>query len=123
MSITLQKDAASVSLPGPVPGYKARARKRQAIGRTAAGALYVYDKGIETYEITPVFESLTNAQKAALVSFCGTTVNGSQKTFTYTDENGAAFTARFLDSFIEFMKVAHDCWDVCFTLELSAMGG
>ncbi len=120
MSVTLQKSQTSVSLPGPVPGYTTKLRKRQVLSRAAGGTVYAYDKGVDTQEADLAFESLTDSEKAALVSFFDNTADGTRETFTFTDETASEFTARFLDPGLELLKVAHDVWDVRFTLELSA---
>ena len=122
MSVTLTKDAATVTLPGPNPGATASETKRQVLGRSAGGTVYTYDKGVDTYEIALTFESLTNAEKAALQSFFHATVDGVTSTLTYTDSSGNAYTARFLEPALAFRKVADNVWDVAFRLELSSMG-
>lgn len=120
MSVTLQKDQTSVDLSGPVPGCVSRIRKRQVLGRSAGGTVYAYDKGVDTWEAVLAFESVTDSEKAALVSFFDDTVDGTRETFTFTDETDSEFTARFLEPGLELLKVAHNVWDVRFTLELAA---
>ena len=122
MSVSLTKDAATVALPGPNPGYVSLEAKRQALGRSAGGTVYVYDKGVSTFEVELSFESLTNAEKAALQSFFDSTVNGAITTFTYTDSGGNTTTARVLNTELAFRKVADNVWDVSFRLELNSMG-
>ena len=122
MSITLQKGATTVALPDPLPGYPVRAIQRQAVGRTAGGTVYVYDKGVETYEVELPFESLSNSEKSDLASFFDNEAQGCLQTFTYTDSNGAERTARFLNPRLAFVKVAANVWDVRLRLELSSIG-
>ena len=69
MSVTLQKNQASVTLPNPAPGYAARVVKRQAVGRALGGGVYAYDKGVNSWQVALAFESLTDTQKSALVTF------------------------------------------------------
>jgi len=122
MSITLQSGENTVTLPDPLPGYPVRAVQRQAVGRTAGGSGYVYDKGVETYEVELPFESLSNSEKTSLATFYDGVAQGSLQTFTYTDSNGTQRTARFLDPRLSFIKVAANVWDVRFRLELSSIG-
>ena len=123
MSVTFQKGAASVTLPGPVPGSSAREAKRQAVGRSAGGSVYVYDKGVAVYEVSLTFESLTDQEKADLVVFFHDEAEGVLNTFTYTDSRGTEFTARFIGPELSLEKVAQNVWDVALVLELSEMAG
>ena len=122
MSITLTRDETTVTLPDPSPGYPMRALRRQVIGRTAGSTVYVYDKGVETYEAELPLELLNSAEKSDLVSFFEDTCQGCLQTFTYADSNGTQRTARFLESRLEFAKVAANVWDAWIRLELSSMG-
>jgi len=122
MSITLTLGETTVTLPDPLPGYPVRAIKRQTIGRTAGGTVYVYDKGVNTFEADVPFESLNDSEKAALATFFDETAAGGKNTFVYTDSNGAARTARFIESCLTFTKVAANVWDIRVRLELSSMG-
>lgn len=120
MSATFQKDATVVSLPDPAPGSPARAVRRQAVGRTAGGTLYAYEKGAPTSEVELRFESLTDAERSALAGFFNTAAQGCRQSFTYTDSGGVAHTARFLDPTLDFVKVCANVWDVRLRLELTA---
>ena len=122
MSISLALGETTVTLPDPSPGYPVRAHKYQVVGRTAGGAIYVYDKGIERFEVELPFESLTDAEKTALSDFFDDTAKASLNTFTYTDSGGNEFTARFLDPHLAFIKVSGNVWDVRLRLELNSMG-
>jgi len=123
MSVTFEKDAASVTLPGPVPGSLMREVRRQAVGRSAGGMVYVYDKGVVTHEVTLTFESLSDVEKDALVAFFHDAAQGAQHSFTYTDSRGATYTARFVEPRLRLHKVAQNVWDVTTVLELDATGG
>ena len=123
MSITLLNGADLLTLPDPIPGYPVRAVRRQAVGRTAGGSVYVYDKGVDTFEVELPFESLTDEEKDALSDFFDSVAEGCLQTFTYTDSNGAAHTARFITPKLDFTKVAAGVWDVRCHLELDDMGG
>lgn len=121
MSVSFAKGETTVILPGPNPGYRSSAIKRQVLGRSAGGTLYTYDKGVTTFEVSLSFESLTNAEKEALCSFFHITVGGVTTSFTYTDSNGNSYEARFLEPELAFRKVAENVWDVTVRLELEKM--
>ena len=123
MSVTMQKGTTTITLPDPAPGYPVRQVQPQAVGRTAGGSVYVYDKGVETFEVELPFESLTDAEKAALAGFFDQTAEGCRLTFTYTDSAGTARTTRFLDPALEFTKVCANVWDARVRLELASMAG
>ena len=121
-TVTFVKDATTVTLPAPSPGSTMREVKHQALGLTAGGVRYAYDKGVDRYETDLEFQGLDASEKAALQSFFHTTVDGVVNTFTYTDSNGTGRTARFLDPTLEFRKLAVNVWDVTVRLEVSTMG-
>ena len=123
MSVTFQKGAMAITLPGPVPGAEAREARRQAAGRTADGTAYVYDKGAPRHVVALRFESLTDAQRADLVGFFHDAVEGMRHAFTYTDSRGAPFTARLAAPDVSLTKVAQNVWDATVTLELAAPAG
>lgn len=123
MSVTFEKGATSLTLPGPAPGSQPRQVKRQALGRAAGGQVYAYDKGVTTYQLTLRFESLTDQEVSDLVSFFGDTALGVMNTFTYTDSRGTSYTARFLQPEVSLTKVAQNVWDVELLLELNQMAG
>jgi hypothetical protein len=104
-----------------VPGSDAAHRKRQVAGRAASGQLYTYDKGVQSYAVDLVFESLTDVEKSALMSFFQSAADGVMNSFTYTDSAGNTFAARFARPEIALRKVAQNVWDAAFTLELSEM--
>jgi len=118
MSVSFQRSATILALPGPVPGSIVRQTKRQAVGRTAGGALYTYDKGVSAWGATLTFESLSDEEKSDLVSFFHDVANGVMNSFTYTDSTGHEFTARFASPDITLRKVAQNVWDVTVELEL-----
>ena len=122
LTVTFAKGAESVTLPAPEPGSRMRLVKHQGLGLTAGGTRYAYDKGVTRYEADLDFRSLTTAQKESLVNFFDTEIEGAKETFTYTDSESTAYTARLLTSALMVVKVAAGVWDVVATLELSAMG-
>lgn len=123
MSITFARGSQTATLPDPVPGYPARQVRRQALGRTAGGTIYVYEKGVQSFEAELRFESLTDAEKEALREFFEEAAEGCRNTFTYTDSNGQAREARFLDPTLNLLKVCANVWDARVRLELASMAG
>ncbi len=121
-TITFVSGNTTVTLPGPIPDYPVSHERRQNISRSASGTVYVYDKSVDIYEVELTFQSLSATQKASLDSFFGSTVQGGVTTFTYTDTNGTAYTARFLDGVLRYTKLASEVWDVSFKLDLSTVG-
>ena len=121
MAVTFKKDATEIELPGPSPDSKARIAKHQALGLTSSGKRLAYDKGVDRYELELRFESLTDSEKEALVSFFHETADGVAESFTYVDASANEYTARFLSSGLEFTRPAEDVWNVNVVLELSEM--
>lgn len=71
---------------------------RQTIGTSGGGKHWVYTRGSAAKRIHLLFARLTGTEKSDLESFIKTTVNYSEKTFTYTDPNSVAHTdMRFVD--------------------------
>ena len=123
-TITLQKGAGTpVSLPGPAPDYPGRAEMHQVLGRTMDGTVYVYDHGVSVFPVRVPLTGLSDSEKAALETFFRTEVEGMLYTFTYTDTNGTAFTARFVEDSLEFTKKSKNNWDVSLPLELNSVVG
>ena len=81
----------------------------------------VHDLGVDTYELNVGWESLTSAEKTNLESFYHGTVDGMTQTWTYTDEGGTAYTARFIEPDLSFKKYGQNVFDIDLRLELSAM--
>ena len=117
-TITFVRAPVTVTLPGPVPGSVIREVKHQASFILASGERVVYDKGVDRYELDLDFESLSEAELDDLQAFYHATVDGVVETFTYTDTNGTAHTARFLEPVLEVPKPAYNVYDVHVKLEL-----
>ena len=88
-TITFTRDAVTVNLPAPVPGYVPEHEVVQAVGRTAAGEYYVYDKGVTSRAVKLTIE-LTASQKVELLAFIDNAIEGCVNTFTYTDHLGVS---------------------------------
>ena len=121
MSVTFVKGATTVTLHDPAQRVTLVHHKRQTISRTQGGNVRVHDLGVDTYGISLTFEAMTTTEKSNLQSFFNTDVDGAMNTFTYTDENSTAYTARFLDTDLQFTKVMYNMYDLMVRLELSAM--
>ncbi|GEM_PF-1780397 len=86
-TVTLARGATSITLPAPEPGYAVRVTRVQHEGRSAAGDVRVYDKGVAFYETDQTFR-LTRSQKEDLETFFESTIRGALYPFTYTDHLG-----------------------------------
>jgi len=104
MAVTLTSGATNVYLPNPLRDNVDGAEVHVATKRAAGGTLYAYDKGVTLRQRRLAFE-LRDAEKTALESFFRTTVVGPKTTFTYTDHRGTGYTARFLDTRLEFREI------------------
>ena len=122
-SVTFAKGETSVSLPAPIGGTPRREVKHQATGLTTGGTRYAYDKGIDRYEVDLSLQSLTAAEKTSLLGFFHSTTDGVVETWTYTDEDGNTYTARFLNPTLEFQQVQGGVYDIMLLLELGSMAG
>ena len=120
-TITFVYGATTVTLPSPAPGYQVKQARAQAIGQTAAGADYVYDKGYSTYELQLTIPHMSDTQKDALDSFFKTTVIGGVNAFTYTDHFSTAHSnCRFLDPQLQFRKERSGRYTVALRLRVTS---
>ena len=116
-TITLSGNG-SVTLPATSPNTDAPTTVPGVVHRTQGGNLVSYQVGPQYWEVILQCRSLTGAQKDALNTFFAANFTSS---FTYTDENGNNFTARFLDSTLPIKKAYRESWEVDIRLNLSAM--
>jgi len=119
LTVRFSKDTTTLRLPAPSPGSLHTLAKEQAAGLSAAGQRYVYDKGVDRRALALKFPTLTTAQKDALASFFDSTADGMMQTFTYTDADGTAWTARFASPDLAVQRVREDEWSVALQLEVS----
>jgi len=89
-------------------------RRIQARGRTHDGALLVADKGLTSRAFRLSFRELTATEKTNMIAFFDDDAKGSLVSFTYTDHDANAHTARFLSEALEFVEV----WDGRFNLDV-----
>jgi hypothetical protein len=108
-SVTLTATAPNTDCPTTVPGV---------VHRTQGGSLVIYQVGPQYWEVTLQCRSLTGAQKDALNTFFAANFASS---FTYVDENGNNFTARFLDTTLPIRKAYRESWEVDIRLNLSGV--
>jgi hypothetical protein len=74
------------------------------VGRSASGVFYSYSKGVDLKNFNLKFSNIYNTEKDDLIVFFNL-VQGSQYTFTYIDHNGTSWTARFLNTELNFEEV------------------
>lgn len=119
-TVTLSKEAVSVTIPAPARFGTVAVRLGQARGRTSGGELYVYDLGVKRVEAELEFRSLSGSERGDLLDFFENTALGMSEQWTYTDPAGAAYGARFREGALEFVQVARNVWDVRLALELTS---
>jgi len=95
---------ASVTLASPPPGYQMGHERAQALGRTADGTPYVYDRETTIYSLTlPVV--LTKTQRDNLDTFVTSTVKGALNTFRLVDHLGNTLNScRFTEPSLMYVK-------------------
>ena len=105
-TITLTKDATSITVSAPPPGRDMPIERAQVIGQTAAGADYVYDKSYTLRELVlPV--RLPESEWSQLYDFWLTTCVAGLNTFTLLDHFGVTHSnCRFLDNKLPDHKTA-----------------
>jgi hypothetical protein len=108
----------SVMLRAPQPEIDAPVNVPGITNRTQGGALVQYQVGPPYWEATITIPSMTNNDKDALESFFR---NNWGASFSYGDENGNTFAARFLESSLALKKSARDQWSVALRLNLSSI--
>lgn len=106
MSVTFAKGGTVVELRNPVVKNRGEVIKHQAMGLSADGSRRVYDKGVAKRRLALLFTELYESEKTELEGFFDSSVNGIEKTFTYTDHDGTIWSARFLSSGIDFTEQA-----------------
>lgn len=121
--ITFQTATALLVLPVPEFGNTYEAERRQKLGRSDGGTLYVYDKGAGgLYRQSLAFRDLTRFEAAELRLFYDTVSVGAQTTFTFTDHRGRTATARFLNTTLQFENSgADDRYHTNIQLEVTAL--
>jgi len=106
MAWTLVKGGTTVEVQNPVRDNLERLRKRQALSRSASGVPYVYDKGETQRVLSAEWRELRDSERDDLEAFFNAVVNAMEQTFTLTDHEGTAWTARFLSDSLDWRQVA-----------------
>jgi len=106
MSVTFTSGATVCRIQNPDVQNTVALDKEQVVGRSVAGARYRYDRGVDTITMRLSWSNLRDVEKAALLTFFDSTVDGTITEFTYTDHRGAAWNAQFVEPLLEFVEVA-----------------
>ena len=109
---------ASFTVRAPSPEIEAPVTTPAAIARTQGGSLIQFQVGQSFWEVTLPLDHLSNADKNNLESFFRNNITTS---WTYTDENGTAFTAQFMDQTLALHKSYRNLWSCKVRLNLSAV--
>lgn len=117
---TMQKTSGTLyTFPAPIPGNTFVRARSQAMGRTAAGNLVVYDKAATWDECTLTFNGLSATDKTNLEAHFAAVAGGA---FTYVNSASTSYTAYFLDSSLQFTQVVRGNYRITIRLRLSASG-
>lgn len=83
----------------PVYPVRAPRQRIQAVDRTAAGGLTVESLGAGINKRVMGFRNLSAADFSALVMWFDSIANGAANPFTVMDEDGATYSARWVNGF------------------------
>ena len=103
-TITFTQGVTTITLPSPVPGSSRARSREQNISESAAGHVYVYDKGVSWTDLSMSLE-ITAAQKASLDSFFNSNTQGGVNLFSYVDNKSVTHSnCRFMQTELRFDK-------------------
>ena len=108
--ITLTYDVTTVNLKDPLAPHWPEEPPRQRKTVSGGGVVRVAQVGDPDVVIQMQFRNVSDAQGTALLSFLKTTVNYSEKAFTYTDPFSTAYANMRYDSGIETWKKIRGGW-------------
>jgi len=109
MPINLVGTILTANLPDAEVGNADELELVQTVGRTAAGVVYVYNKGVEIDRLVLRWRNLTQDERDDLEDFWRNEADGTQETFTLQDtRRGLQWTARFLDTTLPFAEPVRD---------------
>ena len=108
MSVRFTYTTTDCDLQNPVLGNTYERQKHHALGRTAGGQLFRYAKGLDVKKIKLSWNGLRDDEKDALESFFYTTVSGPSTDFTFLDQGGTSWDARFLVDTLSFETVSDE---------------
>ena len=120
-TVKFSRSGTDVVVAAPQVGSGRQQEKAQALGQTASGTYYAYDKGHTTYRATLDFE-LTETQKDALMTFFNTTTTGVVNVFDYVDQKGVLYSScRLADTTLDITKLASQRWRIALTMLTAAL--
>ena len=79
----------------PETPYEREVIKHNTSVQMEDGSFYVYSRSVTNYRYTISVVLTSESERDALESFFDSTVNGSEKTFSYTDPYSDSYTVRF----------------------------
>jgi hypothetical protein len=79
----------------PEPPYEREVLKHNASVQMEDGTFFVYSRSVTNYRYSISVVLTTETERDNFESFFDTTVNGSEKTFEYTDPYSDVYTVRF----------------------------
>ncbi len=79
----------------PESPYEREVIKHNTSVQMEDGTFYVYSRSVTNYRYTINVVLTSESERDALESFYDSTVNGSEKTFSYTDPYSDSYTVRF----------------------------
>jgi hypothetical protein len=82
----------------PETPYSREVLKHNTSIQMEDGSFFTYSRSVTNYRYTITVVLNSEAERDNLESFYDSTVNGSEKEFTYTDPNSDEYTVRFEDS-------------------------
>jgi hypothetical protein len=105
MSVTLTYNGTTIEIQNPVLDDLLGLDAHDALGHSADGSRRRFGKGDVTRRLALQFEGLRDSERADLQDFFDAVVDGGSSGFTYTDQEGAAWSARFLTTELSFEEI------------------
>jgi len=81
----------------PESPYERKVIKHNSSVQMEDGSFYVYSRSVTNYRYVISVVLTSESERDNVESFYDSTVNGSEKTFDYTDPYGDTYTVRFED--------------------------
>jgi len=111
-TITLDYDSGNtVTLSSPGPDYEFEPKMEQAVGQTAAGAWYVYDKAVENRTLVLTLR-ITDAEKLALETWVRDQAKTSVNTFTLINHKRKTHTGCRLTAPVAYRRTPGGRWSI-----------
>jgi len=110
----------SIAINGPV-STDLITRPHHVMAETANYTVFAYKKtSTLAQDWTLVFDALSDSQKATIQDFFFNKADGPSRTFSYEHTDGQIYTARFLDTQLQFQRRPNN-WGL--TVRLRIEGG